>query len=127
MGIFDKFKANAVSSMIESFLPNVADLAPQALESITNMLKEEQTAQGAKIYAIAQVEETGALNFSLFKQNEAGGIDQYKVIDLSDPKKFIDLLLNSNNDTTNTNAPAIAAPAIANRPTDTAADTGAGI
>lgn len=126
MGIFDKFKANAVTSMIESFLPNLADLAPQALESITNMLKDEETAQGAKIYAIAQVKETGALNFSLFKTNEAGGIDQYKVIDLSDTKKFIDLILNlKENDTTN--PPAIAAPGIANKPTDTTADTGAGI
>ncbi len=116
MSFFDKLLEKVKVKPLEiakNFGFDIEALAPQATAGIIEMLKQEETDQGAQVVAVANLsEDKTQILLSLFRSTHEG-LEKYKDIDLSNPAQLIQLLQKEKN-TNDTPAPQFTA--IGNQP-----------
>ncbi len=128
MSFFDKLLPKVdIFSMLNMAGIDLGEYAVKAKSGITDLLRQQEAEQGTNVLAVCNLNEDKTdFILSLYRQTE-NGLEFYKEIDLSDPKKLIDILKNSKEDaqpqhTAIANQP-IQQPAASEQPTATASDT----
>lgn len=105
----------ALFSMLETFGIDKNEIATKAKAGVIQMLADEETEQGAPVFAIfTTTEDKQHLLLSMYTAKPGEGLKKYKDVDLSDPTKLLEFFTNDNS---KPNAGQLAA---ATEPTDTA-------
>ena len=120
MSIFDKMKTNAIIGLAKGMGFDIEEMVPQAVDLVKEFFNKESQKAGANLVGLLTVDTvSNQLQLGLYLALPEG-LQFHKEIDISDPKKLLNDLLNGNTDTdTATEAPAVIS--MAHQPTATEA------